>query len=352
MKRLTTLLIILILGGGAMSCGKKEEPAGGAVNPLLAKAPGDMIARVEGTDITRAAVEQETQNLKLQFGRKISPEQADRMLPMLQRQALENLINRRLLQRAAEQAGVEVAPEKVDERIAKISEQFTSPEVLNERLAAAGVSEEAFRRQITDALKIEKLLEEQAPASEVTEAEVEEFYTANPDNFQEPEQVQASHILITVGPEDTEEQKEEKRKQLADIKEEIEDDDAEFAEMAKKHSACPSASNGGDLGTFGRGQMVPEFEEVAFALEPGDLSDVVETQFGYHLIKLAEHNEARTTPLEEAREKIKNFLQNQRREKVIVGYLTSLRNGTSIKYAEGFEPPPPAQSFPPPQPPQ
>ncbi len=352
MKRLMCLLMILALGGIVISCGKKEEPAAGAVNPLLAKAPGDMIARVEGVDITRAAVEQETQNLMLQFGGKISPDQADRMLPMLQRQALENLINRQLLQQAAAQAGVEVTPEAVDERIAKISEQFTSPEVLKERLTAAGVSEESFRRQITEALKIEKLLEERSPVPGVTEVEIEEFYTANPDNFQEPEQVQAAHILIAVGPEDTEEQKEEKRRQLDEIKEKIEDDDAEFAEMAKEHSTCPSASSGGDLGTFGRGQMVPEFEEVAFALKPGELSDIVETQFGYHLIKVDEHKEARTTPLEEAREKIENFLQNQQREKVVVGYLTSLRNGASIKYADGFEPPPPAQSFPPPQPPK
>ena len=354
MKRLTCLLLILALGVVASSCGKKKESesdAAASLNPLLAKKPGDMIARVDGKDITRADVEQETNNLMLQFGGKMSPDQVSRMLPMLQRQALENLIGRHLLQQTAVQEGIEVAPEALEERIAKIVEQFPSEEMLKDKLAAAGVSEESFRQQVTEALRIEGLLEKHTPGAEVTEEEVEAYYDANPDNFQEPEQVKASHILITVGPEDTEEQKEEKRQQLADIKEDIEDDDAEFAEMAKEHSACPSASNGGDLGTFGRGQMVKEFEEVAFALEPGDVSDVVETQFGYHLIKVEEHREARTVPLDEVQEKIENFLKNQSREKEIIAYLNQLRSGAMIKYADGFEPPP-AQSFPPPQPPK
>lgn len=356
MKKLTCLLIILALGWFASSCGKKsgEEAypqleSSAVINPLMAKKPGDMIARVDGKNITRTDVEQETNSLMMQLGRRVSPDQANQMLPMLQRQALENLINRQLLQQAAKREKLEVAPEAVEERVTTISAQFPSPEMLKERLAAVGISEETFRQQITQTLEIEKLLDIHTPLeAEVTGEEVETFYTSNPNNFREPERVQTSHILISIGPEDTDEQKEQKRQRLAEIKTKIEEG-ADFAEMAREHSACPSGSKGGDLGLFGRGQMVKPFEEVAFTLPTGAVSDIVETQFGYHLIKVTDHQEARVIPVEEAREKIENFLKNQRREQLIIQYLGELRNKAEIKYAEGFQPLPP-QSLPPAKP--
>ena len=122
------------------------------------------------------------------------------------------------------------------------------------------------------------------PGIAVSEADARAYFDAHPDEFKMPERVHASHILVKVDPNASDASKAESRKKLEGIKARL-DGGEDFAKLAEENSDCPSSAKGGDLGFFTRGQMVAPFEEAAFALNPGDTSDVVETRFGFHLIK-------------------------------------------------------------------
>src|SRR4029079_13072051 len=154
--------------------------------------------------------------------------------------------------------------------------------------------------------------------------QVEDFYKNNPDQFKQPERVRASHILITV-PEGadaaTKAQAKAKAQQiLKDVK-----SGKDFAALAKQHSQDPgSAQNGGDLGFFQQGQMVGPFNDAAFSLKPGATSGLIETQFGYHIIRVAEKQPERTVPLDEVRPKIAQYLQERNKESETVAFVKSL----------------------------
>jgi peptidyl-prolyl cis-trans isomerase C len=228
--------------------------------------------------------------------------------------------------------------EAIDKQIQQISSRFPDPEKFKEQLSAMGISEEKLRDEIGASLRIEKLLESKSgKKEEVSEDDIKDFYQTHPENFEMPERIQASHILIKIDPGDTPEVKEQKRQKLSDIREQIENG-ADFAQMAREYSDCPSKSRGGDLGVFERGRMVKPFEDAAFQLKVGEVSDIVETQFGLHLIKLTDRQEGQVMPLDNAREKIIYYLNRQKHEDAISDYLTDLRSKAKIDYSEGFKP--------------
>jgi peptidyl-prolyl cis-trans isomerase C len=142
------------------------------------------------------------------------------------------------------------------------------------------------------------------PKLKIGDAEVKKYYDEHKDFFKKPETIQASHILIKAEsekPEDLAKAKKKADELLARLKK-----GEDFAELAKKESACPSGAKGGDLGEFARGTMVPQFEQVAFTLKPGELSNVVETKFGCHLIKGGQKNEGKTYELDD---KVKKYIE-------------------------------------------
>ncbi len=149
--------------------------------------------------------------------------------------------------------------------------------------------------------------EDFAGTVEVADEQVKEYYDSNPDEFKEEETVEASHILVKADENAEEAVVEEKRKQAAEILEKARGGE-DFAELAKKYSEGPSKDNGGSLGAFGRGQMVKSFEDAAFAMKPGEISEPVRTRFGWHIIKLEKRNDAKTFTLEESTERIKQKL--------------------------------------------
>ncbi|MFN2267706.1 MAG: SurA N-terminal domain-containing protein [Desulfonatronovibrio sp.] len=143
-----------------------------------------------------------------------------------------------------------------------------------------------------------------APMQDVSSEEIEDYYHANIDDFSRDEQVSARHILIAVDQNASQEEKDQALASINEIKDKL-DQGADFAALASEYSDGPSAADGGDLGKFGRGQMVPEFEEVAFSLEPGVVSEPVQTQFGWHLIKVEENIPAGKMELDQVRSRIR-----------------------------------------------
>ena len=159
------------------------------------------------------------------------------------------------------------------------------------------------------------------------------FYKENIDQFKQPEKVRASHILVAVQQGESDSSKAEKRLKAAKILGELKNG-ANFEELAKRYSDCPSKSKGGDLGYFERGRMVKEFEDAAFALKPGELSGIVETRFGYHIIKVTDRKPARTIPLTEAEADVRSYLTGEKKKQAVEDYISKLKSESTIEWPD------------------
>lgn len=175
-----------------------------------------------------------------------------------------------------------------------------------------------------------KLIENYIETIEVPEAELKKYYDENPEEFAIPEEVQASHILIKMQDPDNEESNKEALKKIEEINEKIKSGFA-FDELAKENSECPSSAKGGDLGYFTKGRMVPEFEDAAFNLKPGEVSGIVKTKFGYHIIKVTEKKETGKKEFSEVKEGIREKLIVTQRKSAIGDYTNELKEKADIE---------------------
>ena len=237
---------------------------------------------------------------------------------------LDQLIAYRLLVQESVTRKIAVPDSEIDARTAEIRKQFPSDEVFKQTLEQQQMTEADFRDDVKQGLQITGLIEAEVSArAPVTSEQVNQFYASN--SFQQGERVRASHILIGVAENADAAAKEQARAKATEILTEVKAG-KDFAELAKQHSQDPgSAPRGGDLDYFERGQMVGPFEEAAFALATGQTSELVESRFGYHIIKVADHQAARTIPLEEVRGRIEEYLKEQNREKQTQTFIDDLR---------------------------
>jgi peptidyl-prolyl cis-trans isomerase C len=283
--------------------------------------------------ITQEQLNDELDRLVAQYqsqGQPISAEQLDQMRGSL----LNQMIERELLVAAAEADGQELSDEELDAEIDSVRAQFGSEEAFQEVIAQYGYTEERLRDEIGDAMLIQKYIDNVILASiEVSDDEMLAFYNDNPSYFETPETVTASHILVQLEEGADAAQRtaaEEKINEVARLLAE----GADFAEVAREYSEGPSAPSGGDLGEFTRGQMVPPFEAAVFALEVGEISGVVETQFGLHLIYLRDRTEAGLIDFETASESIRNYLVEQKEGEAIAEEIERLRENYTLDVPE------------------
>jgi len=306
--------------------------------PLTETEENVMIAKVNGSVINRTEVYREMNNLLEQIRNEVPPDQIEHIKPKLWKQAVENLINFKLLLQEAEKQNIQLDNKAIDEQIQEIVNQFSNYEKFREQLAVMEVSEEDLRKDIGENLKIEALLKRQTEKiPEISDKDIKGFYQDHPENFKIPEKIQASHILISIDPSDNPEERAEKRQRLLNLQDEIKNG-GDFAQIASEYSDCPTKSNGGDLGLFERGEMIEPFDDAAFQLKVGEMSDIVETEFGYHLIKVTDRHKSHNITLKEAHDKILSYLHRQKKKQVINDYLLTLRNAVKIEYAEGSQP--------------
>jgi peptidyl-prolyl cis-trans isomerase C len=297
-----------------------------AVKPVPAQLP-DVLARVNGETITRTEFERAVANVERNAGQPVPPEHRDRVY----RGVLDQMISMRVLLQEAKARKVSVSEAELDEHIGKLRQQFPSEDEFKKAMAERNMTLSELREDARRDLTLARMVEtEVKPRVKVEEREVKAFYDENPAQFQQPETFRASHILVPVPPGAPEEQKKAARAEVEGVLKEVRGG-ADFGEMARKHSKDGSAANGGDLGVFPRGQMVPPFEEALAKLSPGEVSDVVETQFGYHIIKLVEKNPSRTVPLAEVSTRIGQFLTMRAQQEQAGEFIKTLRAKSKIE---------------------
>ncbi|WP_432409636.1 foldase protein PrsA [Wukongibacter sp. M2B1] len=212
-------------------------------------------------------------------------------------EALESLISEKIVELEVKKENIEVTEEDIEKEMKKIIDYYGSEDAFNQVLENAGYTKDDLKKNIKSSIKIEKLLE---PSLTITEDEMKQYFNDNKASFAQQEQVKTSHILV-----DSEEKAQEvKNKLLAG---------EDFTKLAKEYSLDQNnKENGGDLGYVVKGQMVPEFEDAAFTLEAGEISDPVKTQYGYHIIKVEEIKEAKEANYDENKEEIKEILIEQK----------------------------------------
>jgi peptidyl-prolyl cis-trans isomerase C len=244
---------------------------------------------------------------------------------------INDMINRELMYQESVKKKMKVEPETIQEEFSAIQRQFPDQQQFEGWLASLNLTEKKLKEEISQRQGIRNLIEaEIAPKVKITESEARVFYTSNPNLFQRPEEVHAQHILIKVENEADERKKADARKKIQGLKKRL-DSGEEFSAIAKSQSDCPSAQNNGDLGFFSRGRMVPAFENAAFELKPGQISQVVETQFGFHLIKVLEHRPAVSLKFEEVQDRISDELSNRQIYAEVLKYVEHLRKSAKIE---------------------
>ncbi|MFJ7471815.1 peptidylprolyl isomerase [Peribacillus frigoritolerans] len=228
---------------------------------------------------------------------------------------LDLLITNKLVELEAEKAGIKIKDEEIQKEIDVMVESYGDEKSLKEQLEASGSSMDALKKDIVVYLQTKKLVE---PRITITDDEISTYFEDNKDTFAQAEQVEASHILV-------EDEKTAKKvaKELAA--------GGDFAKLAAEYSTdTETADNGGSLGYFGKGDMVEEFEDVAFDLDINKVSDPVKTEYGYHIIKVTGKKEAKKANLEDSKEVIKETLLSERLQEEYPVWLAEVKKDHDI----------------------
>jgi len=286
-------------------------------------------AVVNGYEISAEAVNFELDRLaRFYMSHGMTAEELRRNLPKLEAKALEQAIGAKLLLDQAQRLDLPVTAKDVDAEVARVVQQVGGEENYKKALAAQGISEADFRKELEKGARVNMLVNQAcAHVADPTEDEVTAFYEAHKAEYVEPHQVLCQHILVK-GSNDAALDK------IKEIRERIVNDKADFAEEAKKHSDCPSGAQGGSLGWFGRGMMVPEFDKAAFEMKKGEVSGIVTTEFGYHIIYKADEKGGGQQTIVDVHDQIKDLLRHEARGKAMDAYVAELREKATIEYKD------------------
>ncbi len=249
----------------------------------------------------------------------------------IQSRVLEKLITQEILWQHAEKNNYVADEKAVEEAFNQTRAGYDSEMAFQNKIIESGMNEKKFYEDIKHQLSISKMLKAEVEDKLViTSKEVETFYQENLDKMSYPLALRARHILIRVPQDATKDEIGAAQIHVDEILQAIKDG-ADFAETAKKESEDQTAANGGDLGYFAAGQMVPDFEKAAMALEVGEVSEPVRTVFGFHLIKLEEKKGGEAAPLTEVESQIREFLMKQKTNQRIVKFIEELRDEADVE---------------------
>jgi len=335
---LTALLATALLGTSVGTAATAGATNSSGPNELASLLGDPVIAKGKGVEVKRsqldAALIGVTAGLRAR-GQNVSP---DQML-MLERQVLNDIIGLQVLLTKATEADKAKGKELFQKGLERLKKDnnLTDAE-FDEKLATQlkiqNLTRAEWDKQRLDQAIAGAVLERELKVN-ITDADAKKFYDENPARFEKPEQVRASHILIgtkdqSTGSDLSEEQKKAKLKIAEDVrKRAVAGED--FAKLAKEYSDDPGSKDKGGEYTFPRGQMVPEFEAAAFSLGTNQISDIVTTQFGYHIIKLSEKMPAKKVELAEVSDDVKEGLKSQELQKLLPDYLAKAQKDADVQ---------------------
>ena len=285
----------------------------------------DVVAQVNATEISKTELLRRAEALKSQ----LPPSEAGEGF---YQRVLSDIIDSELLYQAVETNGLAPTDAEVDAELDSQKQRFGGEAAFDSALKQQGLSVDDFKLDLKKEIGIQRLVDRDfMPQLTATEEAKKTFYDENQESMQQPAQFKAAHILISVDKSATPEQKAELKKKAGSIRNMLEVGQ-DFAELAAKNSGDPgSKNNGGELGWMSEGQTVPPFEAAMKSLEPGELSELVETRFGYHIIKLQERRGSGALPYEEVEERIEEFLKQRGLQELMQQELELLHAAATIE---------------------
>jgi len=322
------LMVAALLSCASLSIAADSGTKAVAPKVETAVAGQDAVARVNGVAIS--AQELKRASKVMLAGQRGMVPSADQQKEF-EKQALTQLISAELLYQAGQKLEIKDLEKQVDDKFAQGKAKFAKTEDFTKAMKEMDMEEKDLRDYTRRDLIITNFVEKSIiPKVKVSEEDARKFYDENPDKFTRPETVKASHILLGVDPKASAEEKKAAREKAEKLHKELKAG-ADFAALAKVNSTDSSSQQGGDLGYFAKGQMVPDFEKAAFALKPGEISDVVETPFGYHIIKLVEKKPTEKVDFKDVKPRIEEFLKNQKVGAAVNEYLEEARKTGKIE---------------------
>ncbi len=290
-----------------------------APEPLSPEKIPAVVAKVNGSPIAKNDLIKLADQIHSQVPN--MPETAD-----FYRKVLDQLVGNRLLIEEANAAGIKATDEEVNKQLADLKSRMT-PEKYQEELKKEGLTEADLVKQTRETIMVQKLVDTKVVNDiKVSDQEVKAFYDQNPDKLKRPERIHVRHILIAVAKDASAADKAKARAKADDLLAKLKAG-GDFAKLAADNSDDPgSKQHGGELPMFSKGQMVPPFETAAFALkQPNDLSPVVESQYGFHIIQLIDHQEAGVVPFAEVKDRIAGFLKQQQQRDKFLDHVKALK---------------------------
>ena len=323
---------------------KEGEVKDNPTSPAQAGSQTDVVATVNGVKIYRKELDR-TFNAHVNQGQNgganLPPEQTQQ----LQQIILDRLVESELLCQKGKELNITAPDEEILSRIEQFKKQFPTEAEFNAKLKENGISLEDLKSELRKNMVISKVIQQQmadqnSSNATTSDEELKKYYDAHKDQFKQEEMVQASHILVKIEKGADEATKKKAKEKIDGLLKKVKAGE-DFAKLAKENSDCPSSQNGGDLGFFTRKQMVPEFSQTAFSLKKGEVSGVIETPFGYHIVKVTDTKPAAETSFEESKARIKQYLGGKQRSDAVRNYIQALKEKADIK---SFLPKPAAQA--------
>lgn len=351
MKKLKLFATLIAASATMMICGCTNHNA---------------LVTVNGDAITKAQYEKAFDmvagnSMFAQMGIDVKKDPSSFLHMMIKERVMNELIVKKLLDQEIEKRHIKVSKEDMDKQLIVIIDKVGSKEKFNELLKQNGVSTAQFKKDLSDEVKIQKLVDTLAVVA-ISDNDAKKFYNENSDKFKNPDRVRASHILVSANTEElkaklaaSDEGKNltdaqinaEVQKQMAELKAkankllaEVKKDPKSFAKIAKENSDdIQSGKQGGDLGFFGKEEMVEPFSKAAFSMKPNTVSDIVVTPYGYHIILVTDRQKAGLEPFEKVKDDIKDYLINMEKVKLLQQFIDTLKNNSKIEYNDAsFDP--------------
>lgn len=290
-------------------------------------AGGTVAATINGEDVYVEDIEAELDAIKEEFPQMFEGVDGEARELDFRRRILDNMVTNLLVTQAAEEQGIEVADEDVDAAVDELRKDFPDETSFEQSLADVNMTLEELRGQVREQLQTQAILDMVSEDLDITAADVEEYYESNESQFSEQAARRAAHILFAADDKETAE------RVLEDVR-----GGADFESVAEQYSIDPaSAERGGDLG-WPSTPYVTEFQEALDELAVGDVSDLVESVFGWHIITVLDEREERVRTLDEARDEIELILQQQRQADAFQQFIDGLYESAEIEYFIDYAP--------------